>query len=497
MAKIKNPSKFQTIIFAEFKGGTRSLSINAVAGSGKTATVEHMVNDMQVNEASKSLVICFNKDIRDELRTRMPSEVTVANFHGFCFQTLKSRYNNNRRRWLDNSKYGSIVANHLMEQNHSPDEDGWLFEAVEAATSMSQMNLIHPTDDPTAFDNMLLAYDIAPHKHMADYVEFALQEGQRTCKDIISFSDMVYQPIAQNMDLPEFKNVLVDEAQDLSPLLRAITLRASGEEGRVIAVGDPQQAIYGFAGADGNSFENIRKATNALELPLSVCYRCPTSHLELARAIVPHIEAAPGAKVGVVENLGFDNVWSKANPNDLILARMNSPLVKLFFDLTKRGMKARIKGRDVMKAIIAITRTATNNFQTDWLSFEKDLENYFLSECDRLKELRNSEQRIANLTDRIEATLVVYSATRETGCTSFQDMRKFVNRVYSDDDGKGYITLSTIHKAKGLEANTVFFVSPSAIPAANAKTAVAKEQEMNLKYVALTRSKDTLYMVER
>lgn len=499
MAKIKNPSKYQTAIFDEFKNGTRSMAIDAVAGSGKTATVEDMATGLSVNEQPKTLVIAFNKDIRDELQKRVPADIHVKNFHGFGFQAVKNHYGNTKRRWLDDSKYGSIVANMLLEAGHSPEEDAWLFEAVNAAVGMSQLNLIHPIENPEGFDNMCLAYDIAPHKNLGEYVEKALTEGIATARDIISFNDMVYLPIAKNMPLPEYKNVFVDEAQDLSACLRMLALRASGEDGRIIAVGDPRQAIYGFAGADGDSFENIRKASNAIMLPLSVCYRCPTSHIELAQKLVPHIEAAPGAKVGIVEELAFSNVWSKVDQNrkDLVLARMNSPLIKLFFDMMKRGIKARIRGRDVMKTIIAITRQATNNLQNDWLSYEKDLEIWFAAEVDRLKELRNAASRIENLTDKVEACLVVYSAARENGITSFQDMRKFVNNVYSDYETKGSVVLSTIHKAKGLEADHVFFVEPSKIPHANAKTALAKEQENNLKYVALTRSKDTLYMVER
>lgn len=47
-------------------------------------------------------------------------------------------------------------------------------------------------------------------------------------------------------------------------------------------------------------FNRIIARTDAKELPLSVCYRCPSSHLALAREFVPHIEAT-GAAEGTIE----------------------------------------------------------------------------------------------------------------------------------------------------------------------------------------------------
>jgi DNA helicase-2/ATP-dependent DNA helicase PcrA len=73
-------------------------------------------------------------------------------------------------------------------------------------------------------------------------------------------------------------------------------------------VGDPKQAIYGFAGADCRSVEKIKARTQATELPLSICYRCPISHLDKAREIVPQIEARPGAPAGVIAEIPYDEV---------------------------------------------------------------------------------------------------------------------------------------------------------------------------------------------
>ncbi len=73
-------------------------------------------------------------------------------------------------------------------------------------------------------------------------------------------------------------------------------------------------------------------------------------------------------------------------------------------------------------------------------------------------------------------------------------MKKLILSLFSDT--KAAIWLSTIHRAKGLEANRVFFLNPSQVPHPKAVMDWEKVQEMNCKYVALTRAKQTLFFVK-
>jgi superfamily I DNA/RNA helicase len=68
--------------------------------------------------------------------------------------------------------------------------------------------------------------------------------------------------------------------------------------GRIIAVGDRNQAIYGFRGAHSASMDEIKKRFNARTLPLSVSYRCPQAVVLKAREWVERIEWAEGAEDG-------------------------------------------------------------------------------------------------------------------------------------------------------------------------------------------------------
>ena len=105
---------------------------------------------------------------------------------------------------------------------------------------------------------------------------------------------MIWIPTASKLPMDTYKWVLVDEAQDLSAAQLRIIRSSLAEGGRMLAVGDPNQAIYAFAGADCNSFERVTELAGGTTLPLNVCYRCPKSHIKLAQEIVPTIEAADG-----------------------------------------------------------------------------------------------------------------------------------------------------------------------------------------------------------
>src|SRR5205085_2768373 len=122
----------------------------------------------------------------------------------------------------------------------------------------------------------------------------------------------------------EFARLTLTRPDDAAQ--RALALKLSG--GRTTGVGDLRQAIMGWAGADVRSWQAFAEATDATELPLSICYRCPVSHLEMAQEIVPEIEAAPGAKIGTLQEASQGWAFSRAGRGDLILCRRTAPLLR-------------------------------------------------------------------------------------------------------------------------------------------------------------------------
>jgi superfamily I DNA/RNA helicase len=89
---------------------------------------------------------------------------------------------------------------------------------------------------------------------------------------------------------------------------------------------------------------------------------------------------------------------------------------------------------------------------------------------------------------------VLFEASKGDGIRDLNGFNKWINKFF-DEDVNGCVTLSTVHKAKGLEAENVFILDVSKMPHPMAKTESQKIQELNLKYVALTRSKSYLGFV--
>ncbi|MDX2241376.1 MAG: UvrD-helicase domain-containing protein [Leptolyngbyaceae cyanobacterium bins.302] len=153
-----------------------------------------------------------------------------------------------------------------------------------------------------------------------------LEQGQVLARHdkIIDYSDMLYLPYVWDLKPQTFEWVFVDEAQDLSAAQLHLILKARARGGRMLLVGDPLQAIYGFAGADCESFNRIKETLQAQELPLSICYRCPVKVLELAKKLVPQIEGAPDAPDGIVETIKESKLPEVVKEGDLILCRLTT-----------------------------------------------------------------------------------------------------------------------------------------------------------------------------
>jgi superfamily I DNA/RNA helicase len=120
---------------------------------------------------------------------------------------------------------------------------------------------------------------------------------------------------------------------------------------------------------------------------------------------------------------------------------------------------------------------------SDWLYREQEKER---------KKRNPSDSRLINLQDRHDCLL--------TFCEAMQTVEQVISRIeeiFTDDKESTGIKLSSVHKAKGLEARRVFILQPekSGIPHPMAKSPWQKEQEYNLLYVAITRAVEELVWV--
>lgn len=322
-----------------------------------------------------------------------------------------------------------------------------------------------------------------------------LKEGEQIAEQlgIIDYDDMFWLPNRWDLAPRSSDWIAIDESQDVSPAALDLILKMRSPGGRMIWVGDKFQAIFGFAGAMNDSLDQIIAATNATVLPLSISYRCPTSHIKLAQEIVPSIEAAPGAIDGTVEYISYDKVHEVIAEGDLVISRCTAPAVKLCIELIGKKIPARVRGRDIGKALTTIVKevAAHPEFQFTPRHFGYYLREYQDTRIAKLMQKKNSESQIESLRDRIQGIWVCYEAF---DCDNVLDFCAEIEQLFSDS--RSSVMLSTVHRAKGLEERRVFILRPDQLPLRwKNQLDWQLEQEFCLKYVALTRAKEALYFV--
>ncbi|THF69844.1 hypothetical protein E7T06_10090 [Deinococcus sp. Arct2-2] len=142
--------------------------------------------------------------------------------------------------------------------------------------------------------------------------------------------------------------VLVDETQDFSRLQHRLVKHVIGRRGRVVLVGDRAQAISEFTGADAGGLDRAQETFNALPLRLTVTFRCPKSHVALASEFSDLIVAAPHAAEGEVSSVSEDEVLSELQPEDLVMARTNAPMISFALRCAQQGLTVEVMGHDLV-----------------------------------------------------------------------------------------------------------------------------------------------------
>jgi superfamily I DNA/RNA helicase len=156
------------------------------------------------------------------------------------------------------------------------------------------------------------------------------------------------------------------------------------------------------------------------------------------------------------------------------------PLVKLFFEFLLQHKKAVVKGSDIgVHLIELIGKIKTIDKLVEY--WEKELKNY-RSELKSKGVLNPYEHTgYVALEDQVSALLFIAKMS-----DNIDILKRKIAAIFTDEI-QG-IVLSTVHKAKGLEANRVFIIRPDLMPLPNMRS-WQHAQEMNLIYVAITRAR--------
>jgi superfamily I DNA/RNA helicase len=473
------PSKYQASIFEWAQQGTGNALVEAVAGSGKSTTLEQLTKRL-----NGSILFCaFNKHIAEPMQKKLKN-ANVSTINSIGHRTVARHLG---RVSLDDRKYRTIARELAAPLANDYDERRKLSGALYDLCRFVRITLANP-EDQTTLERLIRHYGIEDTTtELLLLVKVAIERGNDLAAEqkIIDFADQLYLPYRWALVPDQYDWVLIDEAQDLNAAQLDLVLKCVNQTGRIVAVGDGRQAIYGFAGADAASFQKIASATNATRLPLSICYRCPSGHLDLAREIVPEIEACDNAPDGIIEHINEQDLHKHLQPNDLVLCRLTAPLIDACLELIARGTPATVRGRDIGKQLTKIVDQATDNGDKSWDRFIWHLDAY---RTEQAAKLGDDDEKLQSLEDRVNAVRRCYQEWQSASADAFKVR---LEGLFNDKDS--IITLSTIHRAKGLEAERVFILRPDKLPLQLRNPQQWQtEQEWNLRYVALTRSKHYL-----
>ena len=510
--------------------------IIAVAGSGKTTTLIECFKRI-VRTGKNVVFLAFNNKIMREITKKveeagLKGRVKISTFHSYgmgiwmkanpgCKVEGKDDPRNagyfKFDRILDELQviHGEMpfLYKQFVRKAYDHARQALFGFEINLMDKAAWLNLVDHFDleeciaDVAEEDGVVLSTeDLQQHVGLAiNWTVRFIRHGLVVARECIDYEDMIYMPlVAQVYTWPQ-DWVLVDEAQDTNPARRAFVAKIlKPTTGRSVWVGDPSQAIYGFTGADSDSLESIKKSFGAIELPLTVSYRCPKSVVRLAQTWVNHIQAAEtapegdaGRKINVSDLLRENlNATYDANGNlltDAILCRNNKPLVELALALIRNKVPAMVEGRDIATGLIKLVSRWKSVKSLDQLT--RRLEDYRDREVQKAM-ARKKEFKAETIADHCDTLLAIISDMPRG--SSLNNLERRINDMFFDQDKnfKPVVVLSSIHKSKGREWDRVYWYGRRSFqPSKYARQDWQQAQEENLMYVAATRSKNVLVEV--
>ncbi len=575
------------------------LLILAGAGSGKTKVlttkIAYLIDEVDVSPYS-ILAITFTNKAAKEMKERIynligdtAKYIQISTFHSFGLKLLRENYNylgyDSNFTIIDSEDSLTVIKKILKSMGLDPKV--YNPKAIRNKISSCKNEMMTP-DDYKKF--AVSDYEEVVQRVFERYVKTLKENNSVDFDDLLILPIKLFKEHEQILEMYQerYKYILIDEYQDTNEAQYTLTKLISSKYRNICCVGDNDQAIYGFRGANYKNILNFeRDYPESKTILLEENYRSTKTILDAANCVIKNNKNRKEKNLWSKKGEGEKIEYHKANDekeearyvvNEIkklvtkgisyediaVLYRTNAQSRNLEEAFLQENMPYRVVGsfyfysRKEIKDLIAYLRLIHNpkdnvsflrvintpkrgiglksiqniidkaeENQTSYyeaISSSKELE--FKEKVDRLREFAKD----ATLTELIDKTLEVTGLKKELedeksleadirlenleefksitrafeereGVVSLEDFLleiSLISDVEEYKDEKNRVSLMTVHSVKGLEFNYVFIVGmeEGIFPHINSMMDNAElEEERRLCYVAITRAKEKLYIV--
>jgi DNA helicase-2/ATP-dependent DNA helicase PcrA len=512
------------------------LAILAGAGSGKTRVLTRRIA-WQAREGHvdprRVLALTFTRKAAGELRARLgrlgvEHAVTAGTFHAIALAQLRRRADDEQRAMpaLVERKVRLIVP--LLSVRGR--EAGLLAAEFASEIEWAKARLIRPD----GYARAVAAAGRTPPKPMGEVTEIYREyERQKRRRGLVDFDDLIWDcadVIERDAEFAaaqrwRFQHVFVDEFQDASPAQFRLLQAWLGDRPDLCVVGDGDQAIYGFAGADpsylvhfvahfprerfpavavvqlGHNYRStpqVVAAANAVLAPPGRGSRVRAARPEGPAPDVAAYDTDEAEARGVARAAraarASDVAWSRIG----VLYRVNAQSALFEEAFSRAGVPFRVRGGvrflDRPEVQVVLDRLRTASREVPGRTFAEHLVD--LTSDDDEEELSEERQEHVDAVARLGREYLDTEGGRGSVDGFLAFLRTSLRGEDVEDAGNDAVELLTFHRAKGLEFHTVFVtgLERGLVPISHAKTSDALDEEQRLLYVAASRAEQVLHL---
>ena len=497
------------------------LCILAGAGSGKTRVLTRRIAHRILTgdaDAPHVLALTFTRKAAGELRSRLAvvgvrGDLVAGTFHAVAYAQL-------RRRWADRGERAPALLERkvrLIGPLLGPRSAG---AAVQPADVASEIEWAKARMIPAAqYEKEAELGGRTPPLPAAQIAAlYERYEAEKKRRGLVDFDDMLGL-MANAMRTDDefaatqrwrFRHLFVDEFQDVNPVQFQLLKGWLGDRADLCVVGDPNQAIYSWNGADPrliNNFERLFPGGAVVRLDDN--YRSTPQILAAASAVLQgrgHLSAhRPDGRLpsirsyatevaearGIAARLRRDHGPSRPWSHMAVLTRTNAQAV--VFEEALRGAQIpyRIRGAanflDQPEIIDALATLDRSPARVPFTARIADLE--VMAHGD------GTDERRANLENLVRLAREYLGLDQGASFPGFKAWLNATVRGDEPDASADAVEVVTFHRAKGLEWPIVFVagLERGLVPIGRAESDEAEAEERRLLYVALTRAQEELH----